>query len=170
MNIKIQTPRILIRNATLDDSNFFLQLLNQKSYIENIRDSGVRTNEDAAVFIQKYYLNSYIQNGFGLYVLTNSLDNKPLGICGFVKREALPLADLGFALLDSYTQQGFISEASQSLLNFAKTELQWDRAAAITSETNIRSQNVLTKLGFQFVKKIQIGTNPESSLYYEIKL
>ena len=170
MEFKIQTERILIRPARLNDSDFFLKLLNQKSYIENIRDSGVRTTLDAEDFIQKSYLNSYSQNGFGLYVLTNHLDNKAFGVCGFVKRETLPIPDFGFAILDSYSRQGFILEASQSLLSFAQTELKWETIAAITSETNLKSQNVLSKLGFQFLKKMQIGENSKESLYYELNL
>ena len=116
MDFKIQTERILIRQANLNDSDFFLKLLNQKSYIDNIRDSGVRTQEQAQDFIQNSYINNYIKNGFGIYILADLKNKEPFGVCGFVKRDHLLIPDLGFAILDAHSQKGYITEASKSLL------------------------------------------------------
>ena len=41
----IETERLMLRPLTEDDAPFYLQLVNEPSFIENIGDKGVRTLE-----------------------------------------------------------------------------------------------------------------------------
>ena len=46
MNI-IKTERLLLRTVTTDDAAFYLALVNDPAFIENIRDKGIRTLDEA---------------------------------------------------------------------------------------------------------------------------
>lgn len=166
----IETKRLKIRFASLEDSEFFVCLLNQPSYITMIRDCGVRTPKQAADYIEKAYLGSYQKNGFGLYVL-ELLDTKvPVGIAGFVKRETLEIPDYGFALLDEFKGQGFMREASNALMIYAQDELEFDQLAAITAPENSASIALLERQGFKYIKEVRLNADDIALRYYLINL
>lgn len=166
----LETERLIIRLATFGDAHFFLKLLNQPSYIRNIRDTNVRSVEDARKFIEEFYFKSYQVNGFGLYVLQLKENTEIVGVCGLVKRDQFDFPDLGFALLSSYQGHGYIHESSLAVLDYAGTTLDLDELGAITVPGNSRSVNLLTKLGFKFEKKIELSLSQKELMLYKKKL
>ena len=86
MNI-LETDRLILRELTLDDAEFILDLLNQPSFIQFIGDRGVRTLDDARGYLSKRLIESYERFGFGLYLTLLKEGEIPIGICGLVKRE-----------------------------------------------------------------------------------
>jgi len=56
---------------------------------------------------------------------------------------------LGYAFGRLYWDRGFASEAARAVLGEAFSGLGLDEVVAITRETNVRSRNVLKKLGFR---------------------
>ena len=58
MNL-IETDRLLINKITIDDAGFILELMNDKDWIKNIGDKGIRTIEDAQAYIQNRFLKTY---------------------------------------------------------------------------------------------------------------
>ncbi|MCG1028999.1 GNAT family N-acetyltransferase [Virgibacillus halodenitrificans] len=58
-------------------------------------------------------------------------------------------AELGYELHPNYWNQGIITEAARSVLNYAFSELALVRMGAVTYPQNIASIAVLEKLGFQ---------------------
>ncbi len=61
----LETARLVLRRFTLDDAAFILELLNEKGFIQNIGDKGVRTLKDACDYIQTGPQASYKEYGFG---------------------------------------------------------------------------------------------------------
>ena len=47
----LQTERLLINEITLDDAAFILELMNDKDWIKNIGDRGMRSIEEAEEYI-----------------------------------------------------------------------------------------------------------------------
>lgn len=168
--MRLETDRLIIRLATLGDAHFFLKLLNEPDYIKNIRDSQVRTIEDARKFIAEFYIKSYGINGFGLYLLQLKSSLELVGVCGLVKRDQFDFPDLGFALLSSYQGHGYILESSLAVLDYARATLNLDELGAITVPGNLRSVNVLSKLGFKFEKKVELSPSQEELMLYKKKL
>jgi [ribosomal protein S5]-alanine N-acetyltransferase len=56
---------------------------------------------------------------------------------------------LGYAFGRRYWNRGYASEAARAVLDEAFCALGLDHVVAITREANLRSRNVLTKLGFR---------------------
>ena len=51
MNI-LETDRLALRQLTLDDAEFFFELLNEPAWIQFIGDRNIRTIEDARAFLR----------------------------------------------------------------------------------------------------------------------
>ena len=101
--IILETERLRLRHLTPDtDAEFILELLNDPSFIRFIGDKGVRDLDAARRYIVDGPVKSYDANGFGLYLAELKTNETPIGICGLVKRDTLPHADIGFAFLPAY--------------------------------------------------------------------
>jgi ribosomal-protein-alanine N-acetyltransferase len=74
----------------------------------------------------------------------------PIGICGFVKRDTLPDADIGFAFLPQFEKKGYAFESASAMMKFGREVLSLKRVLAITSTDNESSGRLLEKLGFKF--------------------
>ncbi len=108
----IQSARLNLRELELYDAGFMLELLNEAGFLRFIGDKGVRTLEDAREYILKGPIDSYRNFGFGLYLTSLRESAAPIGICGLVKREALPDVDVGFAFLAQYWSKGYPRQRS----------------------------------------------------------
>lgn len=144
----LQSERLSMEMARPADAAFVLRIVNQESWIRNIGDRGVRTVEDASRYIEDRMLAPMRTLGYGMYVVRLKADGASVGLCGLVKREALPHPDLGFALLDEHVGRGYAEEAATAVLRHARDTLKLARVLAIVAPTNPRSIRLLEKLGF----------------------
>src|SRR5207237_7941329 len=132
------------------DAEFVFELLNTSKFLKYIGDRGVRSVEEARNFIETRYRESYREHGFGLYVVDITIDDMPIGICGFVKRGSLPDPDLGFAFLPQFEKHGYGFESAMAMVGYGRDVLGFLRVLAITTPDNDRSGKLLEKLGFKF--------------------
>ncbi|HMS43647.1 MAG TPA: GNAT family N-acetyltransferase [Pyrinomonadaceae bacterium] len=176
----LETDRLILREIVESDGEFILDLLNQPSFIKYIGDRNVRTVDEARDFIENRYRASYAEHGFGLYTvelktetrtlvsMSNVSENTladarvsalekpiPIGICGFVKRETLPDADIGFAFLPQFEKQGFAFESANAMMIYGRDVLGLKKVLAITTKDNESSGKLLAKLGFVLEGEIE---------------
>ena len=161
----LETERLSIREITSGDAAFTLDLLNQPSFIKYIGDRGVRDLEQSRTFIETRYRKSYADNGFGLYVVELKGTCVPIGICGFVKRDTLPVPDIGFAFLPQHERKGFAFESASAVMTYGREKLGFDRVLAITSLGNDRSAGLLGKLGFSFERIVEMPDGEQLNLF-----
>ena len=162
----INTERLCLSPFSLEDDAFILRLLNEPSFIKNIADRGVRTLEDARVYLSNGPMASYAANGFGLWRVSLRDGGTPIGMCGLIRRKGLADVDLGYALLPEYTGHGYAVEAARAALNYGRAKLSLARIIAVVSQTNARSARVLGKLGFVRDGFIQLPGDPEDLLLF----
>jgi RimJ/RimL family protein N-acetyltransferase len=159
-----ETKRLILRHIEEADADFILKLLNEPAFIQNIGDRGLRSLTDARRYIATGPGASYAQHGFGLFLVQGKSDQRPMGICGLLKRETLDDIDLGFALLGEYEGQGIAQEAALACLEFARRNLQLSRVVAITLPSNSRSIRLLEKLGFSLERHVTMPGDREELL------
>ncbi len=169
MKVILYTERLIFTETALSDSTFILELLNSPSWLQFIGDKGVKTEEDAQNYIRNSLLNFYKTNGFGLYKLVLKESREPIGLCGFLKRDYLEKPDIGFALLPEFEGKGLMFEASNALLEYAKSTLDFDEILAIVMPENKRSCQLLVKLGFSRKDLILPPGGKEELLLYSNK-
>ena len=165
--IILETERLRLRHLTPDtDAEFILELLNDPSFIRFIGDKGVRDLDAARRYIVDGPVKSYDANGFGLYLAELKTNETPIGICGLVKRDTLPNADIGFAFLPAYWNQGYAFESAAAVMDHARERLKLGRILAITSPDNEASGKLLDKIGLRFERMIRLSEDaPEIKLF-----
>jgi RimJ/RimL family protein N-acetyltransferase len=142
-----ETERLTLRHFVHDDAPLVLELLNDPLWIRFIGDRKVRTLEEARGYLDKP-IRSYAEHGYGLYHVARKSDGVALGMCGLVKRDTLPHADVGFAFLERFRGAGYAREATRGTLQYARATLGLGTLLAIVSPGNQRSASLLAKLGF----------------------
>jgi RimJ/RimL family protein N-acetyltransferase len=165
----LETERLILREIDAGDAAFMLDLLNQPSFIKYIGDRNVRDLQQSREFIETRYRKSYRDNGYGLYAVElkepsadsgqpsaairnpqSAIRNPVIGICGFVRRDTLPDADIGFAFLPDFEGKGYAFESASAIMKYGREVLGLRRVLAITSQDNANSGRLLGKLGFRF--------------------
>ncbi len=163
----IETERLNLRRLNEADAAFILELLNEPSFRRNIGDRNVRTEEDAVRYILQGPVDSYAQHGFGLWLVElKNMEGTPAGICGLVKRDALPDPDIGYAFLPRFWGQGYAYESAAAVMRYARDVLGLGRVLAITNPDNAVSIKVLEKIGFAFERRVRLSEGaPEIMLF-----
>lgn len=162
----LETLRLVLRPARPSDAAFLLELMNEPAYLTNIGDRGLRTLEDAAGYIAERYTASYAQLGYGLYLVVTKEEEIPLGICGFVKRDVLENADLGFAFLERFCAQGYGFESAAAVLAYGRKTLGFAQVFGVTARANRASIRLLEKLGFSYLRELALPGYAEESLLF----
>jgi len=162
----IETERLTLRKFSVDDAAFIRELLNDESFVRNIGDKGVRSDEDAAVYIQNGPIASYERFGFGLYAVELKETRKLIGMSGLLKRDSLPDPDIGFAFLPRFWKKGYAFEAAEAVIKYGKDVLGLKRVLAITMPENTGSIRVLEKIDLRFDRMVKMSDDePELKLF-----
>jgi RimJ/RimL family protein N-acetyltransferase len=161
----LETNRLILREVTVDDSQFIFDLLNTPKFKKYIGDRGVNSLEESREFIDTKYRQSYIDHGYGLYAVETKDDGKPVGLCGFVRRDTLPGPDIGFAFLPEFEGKGYGFESAKAVMDFGRETLGFTDLFAITSQDNDVSGKLLEKLGFRFDELISMPNGETLKLF-----
>ncbi|MBU2878688.1 MULTISPECIES: GNAT family N-acetyltransferase [Aliiglaciecola] len=150
-----QTERLNIRKVTLAEAFFILELVNDPDWIRHIGDRNIHNQADAREFIENGPFVSYQQNGYGLYVFCDNRKNRPMGICGMLKRPFLDHPDIGYAILPAFRRRGLTLEACNGVLQADCKRLGLKTVHAMISAENTQSINLIERLGFKYTKIVQ---------------
>jgi len=157
------TPRLVLRELTVHDAAFILELVNEPAFLEFIGDKGVRTHDDARRQIAERYRTHYDRHGFGLWAVVRKDTCETIGICGLLKRDVLDHPDLGYALLQRHTGQGYATEAVAATLAHAREKLGHATLHALTALENPASIALLGKFGFRHERILDLPGYPGPS-------
>lgn len=160
----IETNRLVLKSLKLDDFSFIKNLVNTEGWIKFIGDRNIKTDDDAENYIKKILDNNAVK-----YWIVNLKDNNiPIGIITFIKRDYLEFHDLGFAFLPDFQKNGYAFEASTRVIQELISKQLYPIILATTIPENIKSIELLVKLGFEF--KESIKNNDESLSVYLKKM
>lgn len=164
--IILETERLVLREVTVQDAAFVLDLLNSPGFLENIGDRGVRTLDEARTYIEDRVLGSYRDHGFGMWLTAQKSDGAAVGLAGLVRRDGLDVPDVGYAFIQRAWGRGYAQEAAAAVLAHARGPMGIPKLAAITTPENFASMAVLRKIGFTFHGMITLpGAEQESSYF-----
>lgn len=154
--LQIDSRRLRLRQLTVDDAAFILQLVNDPDWLRHIGDRGVRSLADAVDYIENGPLAMYRRLGMGLLAIVERSSGSVIGLCGLLRRDGLPDADVGYALLPAARGRGYAREAVAATLDWVARKRMMKRVAAITSPGNLRSIALLESLGFRFEQRLKL--------------
>lgn len=166
----LTTERLVLRHLVPEDAPFLVELLNDPDFLRYIGDRGVRNTHDALRYLELGPGASYAKNGYGLYMTALREGDTPLGMCGLVKRDFLPHADLGFAFMKEHRGHGYAAEAAAATLEHARRDFGMSTLAAITTQDNAPSIALLKKLGFEWKGHVSPPPGTETLNLFEVEL
>lgn len=170
MSVILQTARLQLRQAQLEDAGFLLALLNEPDFLKNIGDRQVRDLAQSEAYLQQNLLGSYHLHGFGLWVVERFSDRQPLGLCGLVQRDYLQDPDLGYALFSQHSGQGYTSEAALAVVAYARNALGLRHLCSIVAPDNLASKRILVKVGMQPAGQKTVPGSEKLVDFYQLEL
>ena len=150
-----ETQRLYIELANVTDSPFFFKLMNSENWLNFIGNRGIDSQNKAKNYIQKSLIDSYEAYGYGLYKISLKETGSAIGICGFIKRDYLQYADIGFAVLPEYEGMGYIFEAATAVMAYGVNSLKLQPILAVTTPKNLRSRKLLNHIGLRQIDTIK---------------
>jgi RimJ/RimL family protein N-acetyltransferase len=153
----IETERLVLHPFGDSDAALVLRLLNEPSFLRYIGDRGVHDLESARQYIADGPVAGYARHGHGLMRVVRRADGAEIGMCGVLRRDALPDPDIGFSFFPAYWSQGYALESARAVMEQARRTPGLGRILAITSQDNEPSIRLLGKLGFRFDRLLALG-------------
>lgn len=165
-DVIIESERLLLRQFTLADSKFIVQLVNSEGWLKYIGDRKIKTTGQAINYIENVLIKGYQAYGYGFGLVELKPNHHPIGLCGLIKRDYLPNIDIGFAFLSAYIGKGYGYEIAKKTLQFGFEQLQQEKILAITLPSNRASIKLLEKIGLRYEKTfVSKDTNEELFIY-----
>lgn len=162
----LETERLTLREFKASDAAFILILLNTPTWIRFIGDRGIKNVYDASLYLQNGPIKSYQANGFGLWLVSVKDGNRPIGMCGIIRREELDHPDIGFALLPEFAGKGYGFEIAAATMNYARQYLHLEKIVGITTHDNEYSIKLLQKVGLTFERTIKLSGQEEELMLF----
>jgi RimJ/RimL family protein N-acetyltransferase len=140
--------------------------MNDPDWLRFIGDRGVHTLADAENYIRNGPQAMFARFGHGLRLVERCEDGMAMGMCGLLKRDALPHPDIGYAFLPEFRAQGYALEAAEATLGDARQRLRLGHVLAIVSPDNTASIRLLERLGLNYERPIRLDESlPPAALY-----
>ncbi|MFK7786717.1 MAG: GNAT family N-acetyltransferase [Crocinitomicaceae bacterium] len=163
MYTNLITERLTLRRISLADAEFMLNLVNSQGWLEFIGDRNISNQQEAEQYIQKILST----DDFYYSVFELKETSKPIGIITFLKREDEVFPDIGFALLPQFGSKGYTFEACKTYLEKIEQVHAYENIIAVTKPDNVKSINLLKKLGLQYSNDKEKGE--ETLSYFSLK-
>ena len=154
---ELQTERLLLRNIKDTDLNGLFELRSNPENMRYIPRKLHQNLEDTKEQIKM--IRSKIDWNEGInWVITTKKSDEFMGILGLYKIEPENFrAEIGYMILPQFCNNGYVTEALKSILDFGFNSLQLHSIEAVIDPDNMNSERVLQKLLFQ--KEVHIFEN-----------
>ena len=163
MNV-IETERLYLRLLTLTDIDVLMNIWGDQKVMKYCGGAGTKERELQAL---KYYINLQNEKGFSPYLVISKESNAILGVCGFNPPNNGYDTELMYHLDKKYWGKGYATEAGKACLTYAKEKIFIKRISASIDPSNKASENVLKKLGFNYVGMVWCEATKQDEPYFE---
>ncbi len=144
----LNTERLLLRNITPEDADFFLAVFSNPVVNKYLYDEEpIQSLDEAMKWIDLY--NSEIPD-HNRWVIIDKETSLRLGTCGFHNWDKRNnRIEIGYDLLPEYWGKGYMREALTKAIDLVVNTMNIHRIYALTHTENARSIKILEKLGFK---------------------
>ncbi|WP_166243133.1 GNAT family N-acetyltransferase [Paenibacillus turpanensis] len=150
----IETPRLYLRELVLDDKKDLMKVLSDE---DSMRYYPHPFSEEEVENWIRWNIDNYQTYKHGLWAVIRKEDEQFLGDCGItmqcIDNEWVP--EIGFHIIKQYCNYGYATEAAAACLDYAFDVCKYKEVFSYTSDRNLASQQVATKLGMEFYKNIE---------------
>lgn len=145
---KIISERLILREWIESDLEPFIALNQDEKVMEFFPSVLSKTEtENFATRIKKHFAD----HGFGLYACELKSTQEFIGFVGLsipnFEVHFTPCVEIGWRIAAKFWNQGYATEAASAVLEFGFKNLALKEIVSFTSEKNLRSINVMQKIG-----------------------
>ena len=164
MAIITETKRLIIREMNLDDFESLKKVLsdpiNMQYYPKPYDDNGV-------LRWINWCMNSYKENGFGLWAVVLKETGEMIGDCGIsiqnIDNELKP--EIGYHLRLDYHKMGLGHEMTKAIKDYFFLRFNYDEVYSYMNINNIPSEKTAIKNGMRFIKTFESDKGEIDKVY-----
>ena len=163
--MKIETKRLILREYTLADFEGLKAIIcdaeTMKFYPYPYNDNGVQK-------WLEWCINSYAENGFGLWAIELKETGEFIGDCGIslqnIDGEILP--EIGYHINKNYWRNGYAKEAAYAVRDWLFNNTDYNYAYSYMNVQNVASYSTAFSIGLKRIKEYNDGE--ENLVVYSI--
>ena len=159
MHIILQTPRLILRQFTLEDTGLLLALNSNPEVLKYLHEPLLETEEQALHIINTIILPQY-KNNLGRWAIHIKSSNEFIGWCGLKYLAELNEIDLGYRLMQPFWGKGYAFEAAKHTLDYGFNQLHLKTIVGRAHIENTASLKILEKTGMQYFKDEVVDNCP----------
>ncbi len=146
--MKLETPRLILHPFTLEDLDHLANLHADPEVNRYLLPTGRWSREIIITKLKRFIAH---QETHGYSKLKVSLkDGTFIGRAGFEVWEETGETELGYSFKREYWNQGYATEAAQTLVQWIFETTELNHVIAFAAEDNVGSRKVLEKIGMTF--------------------
>jgi RimJ/RimL family protein N-acetyltransferase len=138
----IRTERLVLRQWRDEDKEPFAALNADPVVMEHFPSTMTREASDKFVEFNKATIRT---RGWGLWAV--DVEGEFIGFVGLNEPGFMPGVEIGWRLKREAWGHGYATEAGRAVLAYAFDDIGLDEVISFTSTTNLRSQQVMQRLG-----------------------
>ncbi len=148
--IVAQTPRLILRQLTLDDMDELAGIYADPVVMRFF--GSTYTYESTKQWLEERVFKFYEQRGWGLWATIYKIDNKLIGRCGLTPQlvDGTEEVEIGYLLAKEYWGMGLATEAACFSRDYGFEKLGVNRLISLIDPDNIASQKVAKKVGLTY--------------------
>ncbi|TET24171.1 MAG: N-acetyltransferase [Candidatus Bathyarchaeum sp.] len=147
---QLETDRLILREMTLDDVEFYFRHFNNDKVVEGCCFPGPKTLEAAKEELERYCIKPFKENRGIRWGLVRKGGSELIGTCSYYDWiKAARRAEIGYDLDPTYWGQGIITEALRAVLKYGFEKIGLNRIQAIIDSKNTSSLKLVHRLGFK---------------------
>ena len=150
MEVIFETPRLLLREFTLEDAPLLLQLNSDPEVLTYLHEPLLQDEAHAETILRNIILPQY-ENKLGRWAVYLKENNVFIGWCGLKHRPELEEIDLGYRFMQTAWGKGFATEAAKQTLVYGFKNLNLSLITGRAHIHNIASIRVLEKIGMEYI-------------------
>jgi len=149
MKLILETPRLVLRELTLDDLEFVAGMLAHPEVMHFWPRP--YTREEAAEWIRRHQ-ERYARDGFGYWLALDKAGGHPIGQAGLLRQELNGVVEtgIGYILRRPFWGKGYATEAAVGCRDHAFEKLGKLRVTATVRPENLPSRRVAERIGLKF--------------------
>lgn len=147
---EIYTERLYMRKLRDEDLHNYYEIMKKDEVGKWLGISRGKTYEETKLLIDKFS-KQWEEKGYGVWAVVDKKSGELLGHCGLNFLKETSEVEILYAFDPKFWNHGYATESARAALEYAFEKAKLDRIIALAKPLNIKSINVIEKIGLKFV-------------------
>lgn len=164
MNLNLETPRLILRPWSTNDTEHYLTLAKDIGYVCFSSPGQYSADEKSVREKLAQRTDLFKTKKMGRFLIFSKETKELMGCCGLqpFTIEGQEEIELGYRLRLQYWEKGYATESAKAVIDDGFSRLKLDRIVAFAVPQNRASIKIIEKLGFKYLKNFNHVEVPHS--------